>query len=161
MYTDNSPWGAPGNLRYDNGITILECQDFNKPDISCCTSCHIRAKLAHATLSYDTGLLVVRPPRANPQEQGYADFDLLIKAYVCCRLFDYVAGLSHDWWKERAHELKTKEKWNEIRLGHKEGLAGYKEEGYKKVARTQSKLRRPTAEPDERAGDFSKWLGRK
>ena len=146
-------------MRFESGIIILECGDFREVlphDYSCCKTCHERAILANVNLSRETGLFVVRPPAAPHLVQEWmADFTLHLTSHVCCAILCRVTSLPHSWWKEKSHELKAEEVWNEARFGHKKGVKGYEEESPTQSAPRKRRVTQPDEEPDFRA-----WLRR-
>lgn len=83
-----------------SGFMVLKCEYFYQPEHVaelkypelCCKACHA-----------DTTLIVVRPRDFNK----LTDWFLGIEAAVCCKLYDLVRALPHQWWIDRALEHGT------------------------------------------------------
>ena len=156
MRIGSMQWKGEDNMRFESGMTILECKDFAPFLGACCGDCHRRATMVSVNLSRGTGLFIVRPPAPAHQEKEWmADFSLHITAHVCCHLVCRVVEKPHSWWVAKAKELNTEEVWREHVYGHKAGVAGYKTETT--AVRKGRTTRRVREEEDEELGGLASW----
>lgn len=157
MRIGSMQWKGEDNMRYESGMTILECKDFAPFLGACCGDCHRRATMVSVNLSRGTGLFIVRPPPPARYEQEWmADFSLHITAHVCCHIVCRVVNLPHSWWVEKAKELNTEETWRLHVYGHKAGLAGY-QEATKEAKKPRRRTTRVLEEDDSELGGLATW----
>ena len=83
--------------RTSMSVAFLECASFKEflpHDHICCLSCH----------ETRTHLIYVKPLN----DAGNPDWFLCIEGIVCCKAYDFVRAIPHEWWSARSQELGVK-----------------------------------------------------
>lgn len=92
------PKARGADWNHNMSVAFLECdafREFYPEGFKCCESCH--SDKAHR--------IFVRPIR---DEVGNPDWLLCIEGIVCCRSYDYVRQIPHEWWERESKRLGVK-----------------------------------------------------